>query len=281
MLDLAVRPHANDFAAQVQGIELAETLSSDTVAQIRALWHSYQVLYFPNQPLSHTQLEAFTRSFGDFGHNPYVKPLAAHRHILEIRREPGEEVVPFGSSWHSDWSFQIRPPSATILHAKVVPPIGGDTHFVDGIRALETLPRNLLTQIEGRRAIHSARRSYSREALGAAGHRTSMSIQPSNDAWQTQPHPMIRTHPDSGRQALWINPVYTISIEGMGETESTELLTQLFDHMLQPELIYEHKWAENMLTLWDNRTVLHSAQGGYAGYQRIMHRTTVAGSIPV
>ena len=162
MLNLSVTPHADDFAAKVQGIQLGTQLSRDEVEQLRELWHRYQVLYFPDQPLTHTQLEAFTRAFGNFGHNPYVKPLKSHRHILEIRREPDEEVVPFGSSWHSDWSFQVRPPSATILHAKVVPPIGGDTHFVDGIRALETLPTDLLRQIEGRRSIHSARKSYSR-----------------------------------------------------------------------------------------------------------------------
>lgn len=281
MLDLRVYPHANNFAAQIQGVQLGSDLSPKVVSQLRSLWHSYQVLYFPNQPLTHAQLEAFTRAFGDFGYNPYVKALRAHRHILEIRREPDEEVVPFGSSWHSDWSFQVRPPSATILHAKVVPPIGGDTHFVDGIRALETLPEALLDQIEGRRAIHSARKSYSPEAVSAAGQRTSMTIQPSHHAWKTQLHPIIRTHPDSGRQSLWINPVYTIGIEGMEETESAGLLAQLFDHMLQTGLIYKHEWSENMLTMWDNRTVLHSAQGGYAGYQRIMHRTTVAGSIPV
>lgn len=280
-MELSVSPHANDFAAQVRGVQLSADLSGDLVEQLRALWHRYQVLYFPEQPLTHTQLEAFTRAFGAFGHNPYVRALNDHRHILEIRREPDEEVVPFGSSWHSDWSFQVRPPSATILHAKVVPPIGGGTHFVDGFRALETLPKDLLQQIEGRRSIHSARKSYSREAVQAGGRRTSMTIEPSNDAWQTQLHPIIRTHPDSGRQALWINPVYTIGIEGMPEAESAELLTQLFDHMLQPALIYQHQWAENMLTMWDNRSVLHSAQGGYAGYQRIMHRTTVTGSIPV
>lgn len=281
MLNLSVTPHADDFAAKVQGIQLGTQLNRDEVEQLRELWHRYQVLYFPDQPLTHTQLEAFTRAFGNFGHNPYVKPLKNHRHILEIRREPDEEVVPFGSSWHSDWSFQVRPPSATILHAKVVPPIGGDTHFVDGIRALETLPTDLLRQIEGRRSIHSARKSYSREAVQAGGQRTSMTIEPNNDAWQTKLHPIIRTHPDSGRQALWINPVYTIGIEGMAEAESADLLARLFEHMLQPGLIYQHQWAENMLTMWDNRTVLHSAQGGYAGYQRIMHRTTVAGSIPV
>jgi len=265
----------------VRGPQLGKNLTKTEVNQLRALWHRHQVLYFPDQPMTHTQLEAFTQAFGTFGHNPYVKALDDHRHILEIRREANEQVVPFGSSWHSDWSFQARPPSATILHAKVVPPIGGDTHFVDGLRALATLPRALLKQIQGRRAIHSARKSYSPQAVQVGGQRTSMTIEPSNDAWQTQLHPIIRTHPDSGRQALWINPVYTIGIEGLEKTESEKLLARLFEHMLRDDLIYQHRWSENMLTMWDNRTVLHCAQCGYAGYQRVMHRTTLAGTIPV
>lgn len=281
MSDLTVTPHANDFAARIEGVNLAQGIDASLAEEIRQLWYRYQVLYFPDQPLTHGQLEAFTKTIGPFGHNPFVKTLEGHRHILEVRREPNEDAVPFGSSWHSDWSFQIRPPSATILHAKVVPPIGGDTHFADGIRALETLPPHLLDKVEQRRAIHSARRSYSREALQTGPQRTSMAITPSNDAWQTQVHPMVRTHPESGRRSLWINPVYTIGIEDMNETEGAELLQQLFDHLLQSSLIYRHQWTENMLTMWDNRSVLHSAQGGYAGYRRVMHRTTVAGSIPV
>lgn len=108
-----------------------------------------------------------------------------------------------------------------------------------------------------------------------------MKIVPSDDAWQIQRHPVIRTHPESGRAALWINPVYTLAIEGMDPSESAELLASLFEHMLQPELIYKHRWEENTLMMWDNRSVMHCAQGGYDGHRRIMHRTTVAGTVPV
>ena len=163
----------------------------------------------------------------------------------------------------------------------MVPPIGGWTHFADGVRALDTLPEALRRVIEGKRAIHSARRPYSHEGYRAGGKRTSMKITPNEDAWQTQEHPIIRTHPESGRQSLFLNPVYTLRIKEMDADPSSQLLRQLFAHMLRPDFIYQHRWAENMLTLWDNRTVMHSAQGGYSGYRRVMHRTTVAGSVPV
>ena len=281
MTDIRVSPHAHNFAACVTGLSICEGMSLSTVEQLRSAWQRYQVLYFPNQPLEHAQLEHFSEAFGAYGHDPFVSAVDGHQHILEVRREPNEDVVPFGSSWHSDWSFQAVPPSATILHAKIVPPIGGQTHFADGIRALESLPTELRKAIEGRSAVHSARRPYSHEGYRAGGKRTSMKITPSEDAWQTQSHPIVRTHPESGRQALWLNPVYTLAIEDMTEAQSSSLLERLFAHMLQPTFIYRHQWLENMLIMWDNRSVMHCAQGGYAGYRRVMHRTTVAGTVPV
>jgi taurine dioxygenase len=278
---LCISAHVNDFAACITGIDLTQPMSAEQSDELRAQWLNYQVLYFPNQPMTHTQLERFTESLGPFGHNPYITPVSGHPNVLEVRHEPDEPAVPFGSSWHSDWSFQAAPPNATLLHAKVVPPIGGGTHFADGVRALDTLPEALRRVIEGKRAIHSARRPYSHEGYRAGGKRTSMKITPNEDAWQTQEHPIIRTHPESGRQSLFLNPVYTLGIKDMDADSSSQLLRQLFAHMLRPDFIYQHRWAENMLTLWDNRTVMHSAQGGYSGYRRVMHRTTVAGSVPV
>lgn len=281
MSDIQVSPHANDFAACIRGVNLRAALCQTDAERIRALWLRYQVLYFPDQALTHHQLERFTETFGAYGHDPFVTAMSGHRHILEVRREPEEDVVPFGSSWHSDWSFQAAPPSATILHSKVIPPIGGGTHFADGIRALATLPVELRRAIHGRCAIHSARRPYSHAGYRAGGRRTSMKIVPSDDAWQTQSHPIIRAHPESGRDTLWINPVYTIAIDDMDPSESADLLARLFQHMLQAEFIYKHCWEENMLVMWDNRSVMHCAQGGYAGHRRVMHRTTVAGTVPV
>lgn len=281
MSTLTVTPEAHAFGARVDGVDLRKQLSADTIRELRDLWLTYQILYFPNQPLNHQQLECFTAYFGAHGDDPYVQPVAGHPNVLEIRREPEEQVSPFGASWHSDWSFQAEPPSATILHSKVVPPLGGETHYADGFRAYQALDPGYAAELEQLTAVHSARRPYSHEGfVRSGGEQRSMTILPSDQAWAIQEHPIIRTHPESGRKALWVNPVYTIGIKAMPDREAEVLLAELFAHALQPEFIYAHKWAENMLTMWDNRSVQHCAQGGYDGYLRVMHRTTVAGSAP-
>jgi len=278
---LSVTAHLYNFGARIEGVSLAEPLDEQTIAAIRELWLKHQVVYFPDQPLEHHQLEAFTQAFGDFGHDPDVASIDKHEHILEVRREPDEAIAPFGGSWHSDWSFQQSPPSATILHAKVVPPVGGNTHYADGVRAYETLDASLRNEIDDMQAIHSARRPYSHEGYERSGGKArSMKILPNDDAWATQTHPLVRTHPETKRRALWVNPVYTLSIAGLTDADSDAMLARLFAHSLSPEFVYEHSWSANMLTMWDNRCVQHCAQGGYDGHRRVMHRTTVAGDTP-
>ena len=281
-MTISVIPNANGFGAAIETANLSNGLTTEDVLAVRQAWLEHQVIFFPDQPLNHDQLEAFSRTFGNFGNDPYVQPIDGHSNILEVRREPDEAVAPFGGSWHSDWSFQEAPPAATILHAKIIPPVGGDTLYADGIAAYENLSERMRGELQDLQAIHSARRPYSHEGYVASGgpDRT-MTILPNDDAWATQLHPIIRTHPESGRKALWVNPVYTLSVHGMTEVESTQLLAELFKHALSDKFIYAHKWQSNMLTMWDNRSVQHCAQGGYDGHRRVLHRTTLAGDEPV
>jgi len=281
MNSLTVSPKENGFGASITGVDLAEPLSEAKIEEIRSAWVKYRVVFFPNQPLSHEQLAQFTLSFGEFGDDPYVKSIDEHANILEIRRDPDEDVAPFGGGWHSDWSFQATPPSATILHSKVVPPIGGDTWYADGLSAYKMLDSKTKDEIENLTAIHSARRPYSHEGyIQSRGPERSMTILPSDKAMETQEHPLVRKHPESGENILWINLVYTLSIKELSENESQALLNRLFEHALDEQFIYKHKWKTNMLTMWDNRSVQHCAQGGYDGHLRVMHRTTVAGDKP-
>lgn len=281
-MTISVIPNANGFGAAIETENLSNGLTTEDVLAVRQAWLEHQVIFFPDQPLNHDQLESFSRTFGNFGNDPYVQPIDGHSNILEVRREPDEAVAPFGGSWHSDWSFQEAPPAATILHAKIIPPVGGDTLYADGIAAYENLSERMRGELQDLQAIHSARRPYSHEGYVASGgpDRT-MTILPNDDAWATQLHPIIRTHPESGRKALWVNPVYTLSVHGMTEVESTQLLAELFKHALSDKFIYAHKWQSNMLTMWDNRSVQHCAQGGYDGHRRVLHRTTLAGDKPV
>jgi taurine dioxygenase len=280
-MTIAVRANPDGFGAAITGVDLRRPLAAAAVDAIRAAWLAHQVVHFPDQPMTLDDLERFTACMGAFGHDPYVQPITGHPHVLEIRREPREEVVPFGSAWHSDWSFQATPPAATILHAQIVPPTGGDTLFADGCAAYEALSPRDRAVLDGLTALHSARRPYSREGfLAGRGPERSMKIVPSEQAWEIEEHPVIRTHPETGRKALWVNAVYTIGIKGMRDDDARDLLKRLCDFGTSPRFVYRHAWRENMLTMWDNRSVQHCATGGYDGHRRVMHRTTVAGDRP-
>ncbi len=278
---LTVTPNESGFGAEVTGLDLARPLPPDTLAAVKAAFLAHGVLWFPGQPLDHDQLEAFTLQLGQFGWDPYIAPLADRPHILEVRREADEKTTVFGGGWHSDWSFQETPPAATILHAKVVPPVGGDTLYADGVAAYEALSPAFRAMLAPLTTIHSATRPY-----GPSGHFAkedpgrSMKILWSPEADKTQVHPLVRTL-DDGRRALFINPTYTLGIEGFTEAESAALLAFLFKHMMGEAFVYRHRWSANMLTMWDNRRAMHNATGGYDGHRRVMHRTTVAGARPV
>jgi len=278
---LGIAAHDHGFGARIEGLDLSASLDAATVGHLRALWLEHQVIYFPGQPMTHAQLERYTTCFGDYGRDPFVAPVDDHPHILEIRREPAEQASPFGASWHSDWSFQAAPPSATILHAKVIPPVGGDTLYADGYRAFEALSPSMQDDLATLTAVHSARRPYSPQGfLAGGGRQRSMRIMPSESAMETREHPVVRTHPETGRRALWVNRVYTVGIRGMPQHEAEALLNMLFDHATRNEFIYAHRWEADMLTMWDNRSTQHCAQGGYDGHLRVLHRTVVAGEVP-
>ena len=278
---LQVSPNTAGIGAAITGVDLSAPLDPEQVAELRALWLEHQVICFPDQPLDHPQLARFSEYFGPFGNDPYVKSIAEHEHILEVRREPQEKASPFGAAWHSDWSFQESPPSATILHAKIVPSRGGDTLYADGYAAWDALDPALQKELQMLTALHSARRPYSHEGfLAGGGRERSMTILPSDTALAIQEHPLVRTHPETGRKALWVNAVYTIGIKELPEAEAGALVKRLCEHSIEERFVYRHRWQKNMLTMWDNRCVQHCAQGGYDGELRVMHRTTVAGDRP-
>lgn len=281
-MGVEVRPRPEGLGAQVRGVDLSRGLADDDLAAVKAAFAEHGVLWFPDQPLTHDQLEAFTRAFGEFGWDPYIAPLADRPHILEVRREPDETASVFGGAWHSDWSFQETPPAATILHAKEVPPSGGDTLFADGRAAWDALSPAFQALLKPLRAVHSAGRPYGSQGFYAKETgRKGMTILPSVEAEKTFTHPIVRRHPVSGRTALFVNPVYTLGVEGMTEAESAAILGFLFRHMIDERFVYRHAWSADMLTMWDNRCLLHNATGGYDGHRRVMHRTTVAGERPV
>lgn len=279
---LVVEPCENGFGARITGLDLSRPLDGETLAAVKAAFARHAVVSFPDQPLSLDELEAFTLQIGPFGEDPFIKPMEGRPNVLELRREPDEKATNFGAGWHSDWSFQPQPPAATLLRAEVVPPVGGDTLFADCARAYEALSETMKQLLAPLRAVHSAARPYGTSGVFAREtEKRTMQIVTSKEAEKTQVHPLVRTHPVTGRKALFVSPVYTVGIEGLTDKEAGAILGFLFAHMTQPQFVYRHAWARGTLLMWDNRCTVHFAEGGYDGHLRVMHRTTVQGDTPV
>ncbi len=278
---LEVRPTPQTFVARVRGVDLSRPLEAAVSAELLAAWARHPVLVFPGQRLDPAALQAFCGVLGPFGHDPYVEPMPGFEHVIEVRREADETAPIFGSLWHSDWSFQATPPSATLLYGAQVPPLGGDTVFADGYAAYESLSPVMQELLAGLRGVHSAAPSYGPRGLFARDDESrSMRIIVSPEAENTETHPIVRRHPVSGRRSLFVNHVYTIGVEGMRADESRALLEFLFKHMTRPEFVHRHRWHADTLVIWDNRCVVHYADGGYEGHPRLMYRSTVAGERP-
>ncbi len=278
---ITVAPEASGFGATVSGLDLSRPLPAEVLAEVKAAWAAHSVLSFPDQPLSLEALEAFTQAIGPFGHDPFIAPMPGHPNVLELRREADEKATNFGAGWHSDWSFQPEPPAATLLRSEVVPPVGGDTLFADCARAFEALTPAYQALLAPLRAVHTAAWAYGTKGVFAREtEQRTMKILVSPEADKTQAHPLVRTHPVTGRKALYVSPVYTHGIEGMTHAESASILKFLFDHITQERFVYRHRWTPGRLLMWDNRCTVHFAEGGYDGHLRVMHRTTVAGERP-
>lgn len=273
---------AGTIGAEVAGLDLSQPLSVAELAAVEDAFTQHLVLVFRDQNLDVEALENFALQFGPFGETPYITPLEGHPNVLRLLREADEEGALFGGSWHSDWSFQKCPPSATILYAREVPTYGGDTAFTNQYLAYETLSSGMKRMLEGLNAAHSARRSYAPTGVfGRPDPNSSMDIHGSEEAYDVEMHPLVCTHPKSGRRVLFINDVYTIGIEDMNEGESAALLDYLLAHSRQISFTCRVRWRPGTLTMWDNRCTQHHAIDDYAGQRREMLRVTVAGEKPV
>ncbi|MCZ8017360.1 TauD/TfdA family dioxygenase [Novosphingobium sp.] len=274
---LRVEPSGQACGARVTGVDLKAPLDSQTVAAIRAAWLEHHVLAFPDQHLNDDELERFTLCFGEFGDDPFFAPIAGRQHIAAIRREADEQTPLFAENWHADWSFQARPPSGTCLNAVEIPPVGGDTLFANQHAAWEALSPDQQARYADLIAIHSARMPYAPDGTyGARDKGRSMDIRPSEAALATQTHPLVPAHPETGRRGFYSTLGYIIGIEDMAQDEAIAMLMELQIWQGDDRFVYRHRWEPGMLVMWDNRSVLHKATGGYEGYRRELHRTTIA-----
>ena len=275
-MKIKIPSNSAKLGVEISDLNLSGDFTADEISEIRKSWTDYGVAFFPDQKLSHENFEKFSLLFGKFGDDPYLKSLDESPNIVEVKRSANEKAPPFGGSWHSDWSFQKTPPSATLLHSKVVPPVGGDTLFANTQLAYEELNQETKDKIDNLEVIHSAGLPYADDGFYATEkEERAMDILPSKKAKETQLHPLVKTHPETMKKCLFINPVYTVAINNFSDEDSFLLLSSLYEHMTQEKYIYRHKWTKDTLLMWDNRTVVHAADGGYDGYERLMHRITV------
>ena len=266
----------NGIGVEVTDFSLSD-LTEENISFLRSKWVEYGLIVFPELPLSHDEFKDFALSFGDFGDDPFISSLPDYPNIAEIKRSANEKATPFGGTWHSDWSFMKKPPSATLLHSKIIPPVGGNTLFANTEKSFAALPEEMKNKLRNLKVIHSAKIPYADDGFYALEkEERSMKILPSKEAKATFSHPMVKIHPETNKECLFINPVYTINVEGFSEDESQQLLWELYEHMIKDQFVYEHVWNDDMLIMWDNRTVMHQATGGYDGYDRLLHRITLA-----
>lgn len=265
--------------ASVTGVDLTEPLDDHTVSEIRSAWLEHHVLAFADQAMSDDDLERFTLAFGGFGDDPFIAPIEGRDHVIAVERRADETAPLFAENWHTDWSFQANPPSGTCLFGVTIPPVGGDTLYINQHAVLDAMPTELRGRLDGRSAVHSARGGYAPSGTyGDDDQKTdrSMAIRPSDAAMATQLHPIIRNHPETGRPGIFGCIGYMIGVDDMSDDEGRDLLAELYAWQTREEFQYRHVWSQNMLVMWDNRSVLHRATGGHEGHDRLLHRTTIA-----
>lgn len=278
-MTLTVTPSAAACGATITGVDLTQKLSDDLVAEVRAHWLENKVVAFPNQPLAPEDLERFATYFGDIGEDPFFDHIEDYPNICAIQRNADEKTTIFAEFFHTDWSFMAVPPAGTALFGITIPPEGGDTLFADQVKAFEEMPDDLREKFENLTAIHSAALGYAPD--GAYGEEDqkqgrSMVIKPSEKARETCEHPLVRTHHETGKQALFSSVAYIKGFDGYSTEEANALLGELYMYQTQEQFVYRHKWEKDMLVMWDNRSLLHAATGGYDGYDRLLHRVTIA-----
>lgn len=271
-----VHPVSPALGAEVTGVNLAGSLGDDVVEELHIAFLSHLVLFFRDQSMTPDDLVRLARRFGELDRYPFVRGMDEQPDVVEvIKRE--DEAINFGGLWHTDTSYLPRPPKASILYARRVPPVGGDTLFANMYLAYDALSdalRHMLSPLKGYNS--ATRASAASTRVHRIDERPTQGVDVATDAT----HPLVRTHPESGRKALYCSDAHTVNIEGMTEAESAPLLQYLYTVQQRPEFTCRFRWQPGSVAFWDNRCTQHNALNDYAGFRREMLRVTLAGDVP-
>lgn len=276
------------LGATISDIDLSKPLTAETVVALQSAWLDHIVLVFPGQDLTDPQLLDFTRNFGELEFPPskllnysqgsgQKDDIPEEINVISNVIEDGKKIGQLGASeakWHTDTPFVERPPSASVLHALEIPPHGGNTSFMNMYAVLEALPPELRERIEGRRCKHDV----SHTSDGVLRH----DYEESKDASECPGplHPLIRTHPETGREALYLGKRAWAYIEGLPLSESEAVLDEIWEIATRPAFIYEHVWTQGDVVMWDNRCAMHRREAFDRSERRIMHRSQLQGEVP-
>ncbi len=272
---IKVLPLAGALGAEISGIDLATDLTDESVAEIRRAWLAHLVVFFRDQSLEPAQFLAFARRIGVPVEYPFVKGMDEFPEIITVAKLP-DETVNFGGIWHSDTVYLERPPMGTMLIAREVPPVGGDTMWANMYAAYDALSPGMQRLLEPLRSVNSS-------ALADVSKTREDRIRDSgagSDREYLSEHPVVRTHPETGRKALYVNVAHTQRFVDMTEEESRPILRFLFEHSVRPEFTCRFRWRVGSVALWDNRCAMHNPINDYHGYTRRMHRITLEGDVP-
>jgi taurine dioxygenase len=283
---IEVRPVAGALGAEIGGVDLSR-LDDHTFAEIKAAWLEHLVIFFRNQRITPEQQIAFARRFGDIHHHPFMKGMDEYPDILEIIKEEGDTKA-FGEVWHTDQMFNPKPAKATILYAKETPDAGGDTLFANMYLAYDALSEPMKAMLDGvrtfnvgdRRRLGRTGETAAREGRYAGNPKMAAKVRDPGDTVTEAIHPLVRTHPETGRKALYISN-HTQTLAGFKDAEARPIIDFLRAHAVEPEFTCRFRWEVGSLAIWDNRCTQHRALNDYPGKRRRMHRITIAGDVPV
>jgi alpha-ketoglutarate-dependent taurine dioxygenase len=273
---ITVRPLSGAIGAEISGVDLARELAEETVSDIRRAWLDHAVIFFRDQPLTPAQFMAFAQRFGTPIEYPFLKGLPDFPRITPVVKLE-HETVNFGGVWHSDTTYLDDPPMGTMLLAREVPAAGGDTLFASQYLAYETLSAGMRKLVEGLVAINSSTKA---DVTKSREDRVKTDGRDDARREYAAEHPVVRTHPETGRKALYVNAGHTVRFKDMTEAESAPLLEFLFRHQIKPEFTCRFAWTVGSIAFWDNRAVQHYPINDYHGQRRIMHRITLAADNP-
>src|SRR5438477_11749018 len=275
---IEVRPIAGSIGAEIHNVDVSADLDEAAIGDIRQALLDHCVIFFRDQKLDVARHKTFTRRFGEIFIHPNYKGTQADPEIIVITREPGDQRI-VGEEWHTDTTMMPEPPMGAILYAIEVPPYGGDTLFANQYLAYETLSDGMKRLLGPLRAVHSDRKVAGPRAGVNQGRSTRAR---DDDAWRetVSVHPVVRTHPETGRKLLYVNASYTVGFEGMTDAESAPLLAFLLEHGHRPEFTCRFRWAAGSVAFWDNRCTKHLAIHDAGPFRRLMRRVQIAGDKP-